>query len=236
MRARDTGWKAFWTLAVATFFVGGYFGVGLSTSASKARDLGTALDAAIPFLPWTVWVYLAVFPMAFLPLFVVRSRGLYKRTMVAYAAVMAVSFVAFATVPVTSSALRADPASLDPSDFSEWAVGVLYVLDPPFNLFPSLHLSVAGLAAFAAWRARRSYGGVAFAAAAAIGVSICTVKQHFVVDGLAGAALAGAAWLLILRGHRAEPGEPQAYGRVGVILYLALLGAMYAGFWILYLI
>lgn len=236
MRARDTGWKAFWTLAVTVFFVGGYFGVGLSASASRARDLGTALDAAIPFLPWTVWVYLAVFPMAFLPLFVVRSRGLYTRTMVAYAAVMALSFIVFATVPVTSSALRADPASLDPADFSEWAVGVLYVLDPPFNLFPSLHLSVAGLAAFAAWQARRSYGVVAFAAATAIGVSICTVKQHFVVDGLAGAALAGAAWLLILRGHRAEPGEPQAYGWVGATLYLALLGAMYAGFWILYAI
>jgi membrane-associated phospholipid phosphatase len=234
VRARDTRWKAAWTLAVAVFFVGGYFGVGLRTSPSGARDLGTALDAAIPFVPWTVWVYLAVFPMAFLPLFVVRSRALFTRTMAAYAAVMAVSFVVFAAYPVTSTGLRADTASLDPSAFSEWAVGVLYTLDPPFNLFPSLHLSVAGLAAFAAWEARRSYGVPAFAAAAAIGVSICTVKQHFVVDGLAGAALAAVAWAAILRGHRPEPGEPPTYGPLGVWLYLALLAVMYAGFAVLF--
>ncbi|HEX6852012.1 MAG TPA: phosphatase PAP2 family protein [Candidatus Polarisedimenticolaceae bacterium] len=234
MRARDTGWKAVWTLAVAAFFVGGYFGVGLSAAPSAARELGTALDAAIPFVPWTVWIYLAVFPMAFLPLFVVRSRALFTRTMVAYAAVMAVSFVVFATYPVTSRGLRAGPAALDPSAFSEWAVGVLYRLDPPVNLFPSLHLSVAGLAAFAAWEARRVYGAFAFAAAAAIGVSICTVKQHFVVDGVAGAALAVAAWAAFLRGHRADPGEPGTYGAPGVLAYLALLAAMYAGFWVLF--
>lgn len=234
MRARDTAWKAAWTTAVAAFFVGGYFGVGLHASPAGARDLGTALDAAIPFVPWTVWVYLAVFPMAFLPLFVVRSRALFTRTMAAYAAVMAVSFVVFATYPVTSTGLRADAASLDSRVFSEWAVGVLYRLDPPYNLFPSLHLSVAGLAAFAAWEARRSYGVAAFAAAAAIGVSICTVKQHFVVDGIAGAALAALAWATMLRGHRPEPGEPATYGPRGVLGYLALLAAMYAGFALLF--
>ena len=234
MRARDTRRKAVGTLAVAAFFVVGYFGVGRSVSPEHARELGTALDAAIPFLPWTVWIYLAVFPMAFLPLFVVRSPGLYARTMAAYAAVMAASFAVFAVCPVTSSGLRADPGSLDPARFSEWAVAVLYRLDPPYNLFPSLHLAVAVLATLAAWKARRAYGVAALVGAAAIAASICTVKQHFVADGLAGAGLAVAAHLAILRGHRAEPGEAQAYGAGGVLGYLGLLAAMYVGFAILF--
>lgn len=222
--------KAIGTLAVATFFVAGYFGIGRSLSPGTARGLATSLDAAIPFLPWTVWIYLAVFPMAFLPVFVVRSRGLFARTMTAYAAVMAVSYGVFVAFPVTSAGLRADPATLDPTRISQWAVRALYLLDPPFNLFPSLHLSIAMLASLAVRRVRRIWGIAALTSAALIGVSICTVKQHFVVDGIAGAALAFAAHAAIVRPYRAAPEEELGYGPAGGILFLTLLGLTYAGF------
>jgi membrane-associated phospholipid phosphatase len=216
--------------AVIALFLAGYFGIGLHVRPGSAAEMRLAVDAAIPFVPASIWIYLALFPTALLPLFLIRSTPLYRRTIAAYALVIVVSLVVFAVYPVTSSSLRAEPSVLDASRLSTWTVATLYRLDPPYNLFPSLHLSVACLAALSAWKAERTYGLVALFGVAAIGVSICTVKQHFVVDGLAGAALAVAAYAGIIRPYVPSPGEALAYGRRGPAAYAVLLASMYAGF------
>jgi hypothetical protein len=58
---------------------------------------------------------------------------------------MAISFVSFAVFPVTSAQLRVPKGALNISSPSDWAVSILYSLHPPYNLFPSLHLSLATL-------------------------------------------------------------------------------------------
>ena len=194
-RAAERAWL---TLSVAGLFAAGYFGVGLNVAPARAHTLGSAIDASIPFVAGTVWLYLLVFPASLLPLFLVRSQDLFRRAMAAYAVAIAASLVLFAAIPVTSAGLRVDPASLDRTRFSSWAVAELYAIDPPFNLFPSLHLSIAALAALAAWKARRLFGAVALGGVTLIAVSIATVKQHFVVDALGGAALAAIIYAAIL--------------------------------------
>ncbi len=225
--------RAALSLGVIVLFLAGYFGIGLAVDRSRAIALGTPLDARIPFIASSVWIYLWAFPAAFLPLFVVRCPRLFRRTLLAYAAAIGVSVLFFAAMPVTSAGLRADPGSLDPTETSPRAVALLYRLDPPVNLFPSLHLSIAVLAASSAWLASRSYGAAAYAGVALLAVSICTVKQHFVVDGLAGIALALALNGFLLRSYRPEAGHDPAYGRGGPLAYAALLaafyGAIYAG-------
>ena len=74
---------------------------------------------------------------ALLPLFVVRCSRLFRRTAIAYATVIAVSLVFFTVFPVTSIQLRVPQTRLDISRFSDWAVSLLYSVDPPYNLFPS---------------------------------------------------------------------------------------------------
>jgi hypothetical protein len=221
--------RALGSIAVAAFFVAGYFGVGRSLDPGPARELRCALDDRIPFVEASVWVYLAVFPASLLPLFVVRSPQLFRRTLLAYAAAIAVSLILFAAMPVTSSRLRVDRAELDPARASGRAVAALYRIDPPVNLFPSLHLSIAVLAALSAWRARRSYGLVAVLGVSLVAVSICTVKQHFLVDGLAGVALALGIGAALLRGYRPEPGVDPAFDWRGPAAHGALLVAVYAG-------
>jgi membrane-associated phospholipid phosphatase len=110
-------------------------------------------------------------------------------------------------------------------------VALLYRLDPPVNLFPSLHLSIAGLAALSAWTARRSYGLAAGFGFALMSVSICTVKQHFVLDGLGGATLAAAIYAFVLRPYAPDPGTDPAYGWRGPAAFIVLLVAVYAGFY-----
>ena len=224
--------RAVLTVAVVGLFVVGYFTVGRSLDPGRARTLATPLDGLIPFVASTVWIYIWVFPATLVPVFFVRCRDLFRRTILAYTVVISISLACFVAFPVTSLGLRVDPGTLDASRFSPWAVSVVYALDPPFNLFPSLHLSTATIAAFSAWKARRSWGTAMFVGVALIGVSICTVKQHFIVDGIAGVALASAAYAAFMRRYRPEPGTDPAYSWHGPALFVALVLAVYFGLYV----
>jgi len=221
---------------VSAFFAAGYFGVGLHTDPARARTIQTALDARIPFIAGSVWIYLGLFPTAFLPLFVVRCRRLFRRTILAYALAIAASVLVFAAFPVTSSGLRVDAGAFDLTRFAPWAVALLYRLDPPYNLFPSLHLSIALLAAASAWKASRPIGAAAFAGVVPIAVSICTVKQHFVLDALGGAALAAALYAIVLAPYEPAAGQPPAFGRRGLAGYAGLLVVSYAALYATFLL
>lgn len=223
------------TAGLVTFFIVGYFGVGLSREPAGASELVSPLDKHIPFVAHWVWVYLSMFSAALIPLFVVRCPRLFRRTALAYATVIAVSLICFMAFPVTSARLRVAPPMLDISRPSDWAVSIVYSLDPPYNLFPSLHLSIAALAAFSAWKATRLYGGAAFVGVGFVGVSVCTVKQHFLLDALGGLALAALAGAVILRPYHPQIGITPAYSWRGPATYLAVLVLVYTGFYVTYL-
>jgi len=143
-----------------------------------------------------------------------------------------VSLFVFAALPVTSVGLRTARSDLDVTRFSPWAVSVLYRLDPPFNLFPSLHLSIAALAALAAAKARKSYGAAALCGVALVSASICTVKQHFVLDGFGGGVLAAAVYAVVLRPYRPAPSTDPAFSWRGPAAYAGLLAVAYAGLYV----
>jgi hypothetical protein len=224
------------TGSLVILFIAGYFGVGLSRNPREAHELRMLLDQQIPFLARSVWIYLLIFPAALIPLFVVRCPRLLRRTALAYATAISVSLICFTAFPVTSARLRVAPAILDMNRPSDWAVSVLYSIDPPYNLFPSLHLSIALVAAFSAWKACRLYGTVSFVCLVFIGVSVCTVKQHVVVDALGGVALGSLASAVILQPYRPQGDMAPAYSWRGPSLYLLLLVLIYTCFYLTYLL
>jgi membrane-associated phospholipid phosphatase len=220
------------TAGLVAFFVIGYFGVGLTADPARARSLALAIDERVPFIAGSIWIYLWMFTAATIPVFVVRCRRLFRRTVLAYAVVIAASLLVFALFPVTSTGLRPDPSTLDRGRFDHWAVLVLYAVDPPYNLFPSLHLSIAALAAFSAAKASRRYALPMHVGVALVGVAICTVKQHFVLDGIAGLLLAGAADRVFLRPYRPQDGEVPAFGWRGPAAYGIALALVYGGLYV----
>jgi hypothetical protein len=129
-------------------------------------------------------------------------------------------------------------AVFDPGRFAHWGIVLIYTLDPPCNLFPSVHLAIATLAALVSWKARTAYGAVAFVFVGLIAVAICTTKQHYVVDGVVGVALALFAYALVVHPYRSASGVAVAYGWRGPatylvlhsLVYLGLFGAFLAGF------
>jgi len=219
-----------------TVWAGGYYAIALTTDPRAARQLGTPLDAAIPFRPSTVYLYAWVYTVSLYPLLTVRCIRLFRRIATAYALALAISLATFRLFPVTSLGFRPDLHGLQDHSFAEWGVRLNFFLDPPFNLFPSLHLSIATLVAWAAWRTRPVYGVMATLIAGGIAVAVLTLKQHYLVDAIAGIALGSACYrVLVHRMPGAVPPLPaRAYGWLGPGSYLALHIIVIVGLYILY--
>jgi hypothetical protein len=180
---------------VASVFAGGYFGIAHAVDPARARSLATPLDARLPFVPEAIFVYAAVYPLVLLPALLARDAE-FRRYARAYLAVIAAAHLCFVLVPVGAQGLRPPPPQ--GADLAAWGVRLCYALDPPLNLFPSLHLALATLAAASAARLGRAAGALALAALLAVGAAACLVKQHFAADVAAGIALglaARARWL-----------------------------------------
>jgi hypothetical protein len=111
---------------------------------------------------------------------------------------------------------------------------LLCTLDPPMNLFPSLHLALAVLAALAAWCVDRSLGLLALAWTACIAVAVCTTKQHFVADAVAGVVLAALVHFAVVGRGRPSSARPVGFGAPGLAFFAALValfyGALFAGY------
>lgn len=222
------------TSGLITFFILGYFSVAFSINPSHSYTLATPIDERIPFLAFSIWIYLWVFPAAMSPLFVVRCPYLFRRTAISYGVILTISFLFFAIFPVTASQLRVISAMLDVTDISQWAVYVLYSLDPPYNLFPSLHLSIAALAAFSVWRVSKLYGIILFLSVGCVALAVCTVKQHYLLDVFGGLMLATLVSFFIIRPYQPQYRNILTYSWRGPAWYLAFVSIYYATLCLIY--
>ncbi len=227
--------RAALTAGLMTFFIVGYFSVGFLGDTTNARELVLPLDEKIPFVAHSIWVYLWMFPTSMGPLFIIRCPQLFRRTAFAYATVITSAFVCFTIFPVTAVHLRVDNATLNTTNISQWAVSILYLIDPPYNLFPSLHISMVVLAAFSTWKAVKSFGAAILVSVVLVSISVCTVKQHFVLDVLGGMALAAFACQVFLRPYQSPNGSATTYSWRGPTLYLVFLVLIYVGIYAIYI-
>ena len=109
-------------------------------------------------------------------------------------------------------------------------------MDPPYNCFPSLHVAHSFVSALTCLRLHRRLGGVALVAASLVGLSTLFTKQHYVVDVVAGAALAYAAYRLFLSGYARER-IPRLDRRLAPAVSTALgtvVGRAVVGVWLVY--
>jgi len=222
-------------LGLVLLTVIGFELTGRGIDPAAATPLRPALDDAIPFLPHSVWFYSWVYTTLLLPLFVVRCPELFHRLFKAYVIVIVVTLASFALFPVTSLGFRPDPSQIPDDAFHLWAVRLTFVVDPPMNLFPSLHLSIATISALSAWKAHRGAGLLAALIAVGVAITICTMKQHYIADGVSALLLAFVAYALTLRGYDSSSNPDRAYSWRGPAAYLLFHGLFYMTFICLYL-
>jgi len=156
--------------------------------------LPSPVDTMIPFLDWTIWVYLSQFVFLFLVLWLFDDSR--ARTHVFYAMLLATMIAAPIFLVLPTEILR-QPPSQDGAMGLLWQA--LYLTDPQTNCFPSLHVALAALAAARFVRAGGCWRWIGPCWALLITVSTLTTKQHVVIDVLGGFALAGASHLLAKR-------------------------------------
>jgi membrane-associated phospholipid phosphatase len=194
------------TLALAyTVFSGLYLGAAALPRATPVTLVPSGLDAAIPFLPWTVWAYLSQFPYLGFVYWQGRGTVAWARDLRAMLAATIASVAVFVLYPthIPREAIDADPATT-------LAFAALYGTDPATNCLPSLHVSLAFLGATGFWPERPRLAWACLAWAALITVSTLTTKQHYVADVLAGLAVAVAAGWLV---RRLEAPHPETRAR-----------------------
>jgi membrane-associated phospholipid phosphatase len=211
-----------------------YIFIGALTRGAPTHVPEIALDRAVSLQPGWIFVYASLGLVALLPLFIVRQRTLFYRAMQAYLMVMLVSYAGFVLYPTVAPR----PAHVAGDGFSSWSLRFLYSLDPPYGCFPSLHVAYSFVSALTCYRLHRGLGIAAATWAALIGVSALFTKQHYVVDVIAGALLAFAAYVLILRRYSPE-GVAESERRrapVRALGVVGIYGVMIAGFWVAYLL
>jgi len=150
-----------------------------------------ALERAIAFLPWTIWIYFSFFAFIGSTVFRVEDR-LFWRFVIASSLAATIAWTIVYLFPVSFD--RPDPALIE-NELLRQIYTFVHTADPAHITFPSLHVAVTWICNFLLWnrpgRAWRIWLGVA------ISLSTLTTKQHLISDLIGGVALAWfCVWLV----------------------------------------
>jgi membrane-associated phospholipid phosphatase len=155
----------------------------------------TALDAWIPFLPGTVWIYLSHIVVLFSGWWWMTKGPRCTHAFIAMVLTAVLSTLYFFFFPTELPRRVLGDVEAGPITQAAWAF--LMRADNPTNSFPSMHVAEAMITAVALSRADQRLRWLAAVWAAAIAVSTLTTEQHVVVDVIGGLLLATfALWLV----------------------------------------
>ena len=205
-------------------------------SAMWARALHTpeiALDRIVPLQPaWALSYGVLYVFLIVLPFFVVREPEHLRRTVFAYLAVWMTAFTCFLVYPTISPR----PAKVIGRGFAAWGLRFLYSADPPYNCFPSIHVAHSFVSALTCKLVHRRIGILCTLAAALVALSTVFIKQHYILDVVAGIVLAWAAYVVFLRNYPREK-IPDVDRRLAPIFTFGVIGLVSIGLvcmWVAY--
>jgi membrane-associated phospholipid phosphatase len=183
------GYALWVALYEATALIGAWRGMAVNPALPA--------DAAIPFLPWMMPVYLLCYVVVPLLFVIDRSPAFLNRAFLTLIAANLGAFLIFALVPAQGPPRSAAPVSglLQPIFM------LLYAADTRWNALPSLHVTNPWLVALLAAQARGATvrTAVLFLLALAISLATLTIRQHYILDVLAGMALAFGTFAMMRR-------------------------------------
>lgn len=177
-------------LLIGLFVLPARFHLGEPTSVDKS-----VVDDWIPFLAWTIWVYVSYY--LFLILAVWLPKDDKRRSDAAYGLVLAaiIGVVIFTLWP--TSVMRQSPGFDGATGFL-WHL--LFSVDTTVNALPSLHVANTCLAAIALWSRRGLWRIIVPVWATMIILSTLTTKQHYAIDVPGGLLLAAICFVLVRYG------------------------------------
>ncbi len=173
-----------WSLLVGTVFAVGYLGIPRILGDRRGYDLSIGIDAAIPYVGWAAIPYSLGYVIIFAPVFPFPQPSYMRRGVAAYLLAMAISFTLFLLVPV-----RCIPPLVSGTIDSFLLPRLPWLNDMGWNAFPSLHVAMTTLACLSLFKVSLKVSVLSAVIWAAIYASTLLLKRHYLVDGIAGAAL-----------------------------------------------
>lgn len=152
------------------------------------HEVAWPIDAKIPFIPEFSVFYALVYVFPVISFAIIwHSYPLIKSAFKAFLALGLICLTCFILYPVE---FQLRPELVPPYDFFDQLVRFFYWADhPPYNCLPSLHVAGAFLSARMVWLYRPRLGLGVFGVAVMITLSTLFIRQHYLVDAVAGLAL-----------------------------------------------
>ena len=174
-------------LLVALFAIPARIHLGVPASLDRS-----AVDDWIPFLQWTIWIYVSYY--LFLILAIALPGNDKLRSDAAYGLLLAgiIGLIIFTLMP--TSIVRQSPSLEGTSGFL-WRI--LFSVDTTVNALPSLHVANTCVAVIALASRGRLWRIIAIVWAVLIIASTLTTKQHYAIDVPGGFALAALCFLVV---------------------------------------
>ena len=159
------------------------------------------IDDKIPFLAGFIYPYITWYPLLLLPPFVFLAKGdgpAFTRYALYIIVGFSVSLLICAIFP-NCQLLRPDLGQPEITNFSRFIVAGVYGADTPTNVLPSMHVVGCMGVIFASFDGEDLRKGRWILVFWGVLVSVSTVfvKQHSVLDLIAGIALGVLLWILI---------------------------------------
>jgi len=186
-------WRCFGAVFVYVWIL--YFASNRQTLVPAHALPLTVVDSGMPFLPWTGWIYAAVFVMPLFACWTVETDEDVRALVMSFLGMASLDTLLFLVYPTVYPLPGMGSAS--------WAgipLALVRFFDTAKNCFPSQHVAAAFLTALHVRRFSKSWGAANLLLAAAIAISTLTTKQHYLWDVIAGALMAGAAYRLSIKG------------------------------------
>ncbi len=171
------------------FQVAVYSGTRPFTQNLHHYNFESALDLAIPFLPWTVSIYVGAFVFWYISYVLIMNSGKENafRFLCAHVISLIVIFFCFVLLPTTNTRPEVTGHSI-----WDYGMRIIYATDAPNNLFPSLHCQTSWLCSRGLKKAKvpRWFKRFAYVFTVLIFISTLTTKQHILMDVFGGWLLA----------------------------------------------
>ncbi len=169
-----------------------YFSINVYTEGRETHILALPFEDKIPFIPHFIIFYFSTYVLAIFPYFFVKNIIDYRNTVLAYLVIIFISSIVYLIYPVET--IRPDFVA---DNIFLKMVATLYAIAKPYNLFPSMHVSLSTLATIACFRYNKRLGYFLIFWLVMIILSTLFVKQHYMVDLMAALVLAFLAYYVL---------------------------------------
>lgn len=159
-------------------------------------QMAQPIDDWFPFLPWTILIYFGCFVFWAVNYIYAstQDRDSSDRFFCADVLTKWLCLIIFVAVPTTM--VRPEPTG---TDIFSVGIRLLYSIDPPTSLFPSIHCLNSWLCWIVVRKNKRvplAYKWFSFLFAIAVCVSTLTTRQHVFMDTFTGILAAELCWYL----------------------------------------